>query len=426
MKKLLFFAFLATAAGSVFAAAAIEQVIVRQQWPWSTDVKVEYKISGVNPAAPVTLGVQAFNGGVPLDQAKLMSAISGDIYGIGDGIGELIIDPVKAFGQEQIALANFKVKLTVTEETRMADVFYRIYDMTDKNASPFPYVDVTRADLLNGKYGAIETDFSKLGTNFKTGLDDVLIWTGVTNYPGAKTTKLVLRKIPAKDVTWTRGQSGGNIGTENASNPHDCTLRHDYFIGVFELTQEQYRRLGRNAYTGSYFKGDANPVETAKFSAFRASVTNNNAVNFAGELTLDFPTEAQWEFACRAGTTAELYTGQWLSSTAAEPISWNSNNSGSKTHEVGCKMPNAFGLYDMIGNVYEACSDNWSDTKPEGYIDGKPVIDPTGSPTPDENNRLVTRGGYYGVNNFFNTCAARNKHSGQWEACGFRVCGLAD
>ena len=258
-----------------------------------------------------------------------------------------------------------------------------------------------------------------------TSLSNVLIWTGVTNYPGAKTTKLVLRKIPAKNVTWRMGASGGNMG-ENATQPHDCTLTHDYFIGVFELTQEQYRRLARNSWDGSGFKGNAKPVNAALLSTFRTAITEKNAVNFAGGFELDFPTEAQWEFACRAGTATELYTGQSLSSANLDPIAWDSANSDSTAHEVGLKLPNAFGLYDMIGNVYEACSDNWSDTKPAGYIDGAAVTDPTGSAEPNASNSLVTRGGYFGINNFYCTSAGRNKNTGGWNACGFRVCGLAD
>lgn len=424
MNRIVLFAAFAVGA-LVVQAAKIEQVIVRQQWPWSTDVKVEYRLSGVDPSVPVTMDIQCYNGGVPLDSSKLQSAITGNRHGLTDGIGELVIDPVKAFGREQIALANFKVKLTVKEDPSMADVIYRIYDMSDKDASPYPHVDVTRAELLNGKYGTVETAFSSLGDSFNTDLGDVLIWTGVTNYPGAKTTKLVLRKIPAKGHTWTMGASGGNIG-ENATLPHDCTLQRDYFIGVFELTQEQFRRLSRSDYNGSHFKGEANPVETIAFATLRTKLQEGNAVNFTDGFALDFATEAQWEYACRAGTKSELYTGQWLSTAALGTIAWHAGNSDGTTHDVGGKLPNAFGLYDMIGNVYEACSDNWSDEKPAGYVDGLPVTDPIGCQTPDADGRLVIRGGYYGVSNFFLTSAARNKHAGQWEACGVRVCAPAD
>ena len=421
----LMFAVLAAAA---INAATINQVIVRQQWPWSTKVKVEYSLSGVDASHPVDIAVTTYNGNELLPSTHLREAIEGDLYGITEEFGEFYIDPVIAYGTEKIGMSKFKVKLTVSDSApEMADVFYRIYDMSDSAQQPYPYVDVTRADLLNGKYGSYETSFSKISSGYTTSLTDVLIWTGVTNYPGAKTTKLVLRKIPAKNVTWTMGASGGNMG-ENATLPHNCTLTRNYFIGVFELTQEQYRRLARNSWDGSSFKGDANPVNAALLSTFRSAITEKNAVNFAGGFELDFPTEAQWEFACRAGTTAELYTGQYLSTANLDPIAWDSKNSGDPkaAHEVGLKLPNAFGLYDMIGNVYEGCSDNWSDTKPAGYIDGAAVTDPTGSAEPDASSRLVNRGGSFEINNYFCTSAGRNKSNGGWNGCGFRVCGLAD
>ena len=421
-------AFAAAAFGLSAHSATITQVIVRQQWPWSTDVKVEYQLEGVDASHPVDLAVTAYNGDTQLDSSNLRASIKGDLYGITEEFGEFYIDPIAAFGSERIAMTKFKVKLAVSDSApEMIEVLYRIYDMSDSTKSPYPYEDVRRADFLNGKYGAYETSFANIGSGYATSLANVLIWTGVTNYPGIKTTKLVLRKIPAKNVTWRMGASGGNMG-ENATQPHDCTLTHDYFIGVFELTQEQYRRLARNSWDGSSFKGNANPVNAGYLSTFRSAIADKNAVNFADGFEIGFPTEAQWEFACRAGTTTELYTGQYLSTANLDPIAWNSKNSGDPrvVHEVGLKLPNAFGLYDMIGNVYEGCSDNWSDTKPAGYIDGAAVTDPTGSAEPDASSRLVNRGGSYEINNYFCTSPGRNKSNGGWNGCGFRVCGLAD
>ena len=90
--------------------AKIEQVIVRQQWPWSTDVKVEYRLTGVT--APVDIAVTAYNGDAELPLPA--SAVVGDLYGIdADGVGQFVIDPIAAFGTAKVALANFKVKLAV-------------------------------------------------------------------------------------------------------------------------------------------------------------------------------------------------------------------------------------------------------------------------------------------------------------------------
>ena len=427
MKKFSAFVLAMLGATVLRAEAVIDQVIVRQQWPWSTDIKVEYRISGA--ASPVSLGVEAWNGGVPLDSAKLHEAISGTLYGItGDVVGEFTIDPVKAFGDSgYVALANFKVRLTVAEDPRANEVLYKIYDLTATSGT-FPSTDVTRADLLNGKYGAVETDFGKVGDGFSTTLDNVVVWTGVTNNPAYKTTKLVMRKIPAG--TFSMGQTGGNFGsTGNAEQVHDVTLTKDYFIGVFPVTQEQYRKLTRGSWSGSGHAGDANPVETALYTTFRSVVTNGISANLFGNVEVaDFPTEAQWEFACRAGTTSELYTGNALSSANLDPIAWYSGNSENNTQEVGLKLPNAYGLYDMVGNVYEACRDYWTaNSNVPGYSTGSavtnPCVDTVQSDTKDDigNIRHVVRGGCFSLNNYNSTSAGRNGYAGGWNACGFRL-----
>ena len=145
MKK--FNAFLLAALGaSSLSAAKLEQVILRQQWPWSTDVKIEYRLSGVT--APVDIAVKAYNGDVELDQSKVASALIGDWYGISeDGVGTIVLDPVKAFGTEKVALANFKVKLSLSDSAEnINEVIYKIFDLETGTCT-----DVRRADFFDGK-----------------------------------------------------------------------------------------------------------------------------------------------------------------------------------------------------------------------------------------------------------------------------------
>ncbi len=420
MKKHFLYCLSLFATASIYAAPAITQVIVRQQWPWSTDIKVEYVLTGVDGEHPVNLQVAAYNGDVELPANRLEESIKGVRYGLVEpGVGSFLIDPVKAFGQEKVALANFKVKLSLAaSDANASEVLYKIYDLTAESGT-FPCTNVTRADLKNGLYGEFETEYSNLDSTFSTGLSDVLIWTGVTNYPGAKTTKLVMRKISAG--TFSMGQTGGTFtNTSNAEPVHNVTLTKDFYIAVFEMTQEQYRRLGRSAYDGSSNKGDANPIESAAFSGYLDVIKGTFADNL-GVPNLDFPTEAQWEYACRAGTTSELYNGKPLSvngvTQAANiaPIAWWGSEEA--THEVGLKLPNAFGLYDMIGNVYEACSDNWA----VGYPSGDAVVDPTGPSATDPDGKLVVRGGYYGVSNHLTTSAGRSGYAGSGKTLGFRL-----
>jgi len=426
MKKFSLFAMVLLGSAAVYADAVIDQVIVRQQWPWSTDVKVEYRISGATNA--VSIGVEAFNGGVPLDGEKLASAISGTLYGItGDVVGEFTIDPVKAFGDTgYVALANFKVKLTLRDDPGAGEVLYKIYDL-DHETGTFPCTDVTRADLLNGKYGTVETNFGNIGPDFATSLSDVVIWTGVTNRQNAKTTELVMRKIPASGKTFRMGQA------EIATAVHDVTLTKDYYIGVFPVTQMQYKMLSRN--NSWQVKDEARPVGAgAYYSGYKAVVVGGISANLG--VAVDFPTEAQWEYACRAGTTSDLYTGKSLSTANVTPIGWwynsttSAGNSDNHAHDVGLLAPNAYGLYDMIGNVYEACSDFWDvASNLPGYSDGSPVTDPTGPASatryldndPGKAPYYVMRGGYFGLSNSDLTSAGRNGNAGNWDAYGFRL-----
>ena len=415
------FAFLALSlfASASSLAAAIEQVIVRQQWPWSTDIKVEYRISGVDAEHPVNIGVKAYNGDVELDATRLESSMRGSRYGICEsGVGEFFIDPVRAFGTEKVALANFKVKLTLSDSDQNAsEVIYKIFDLTAETGT-FPCRDVTRADIKNGLYGDFETSYAAVGDGFSTDLSDVLVWTGVTNYPGVKTTKLVMRKIPKG--TFSMGQTGGAFtGSGNAEQVHGVTLTKDYFIGVFPVTQEQYRKLTRGVWNGSGHKGESFPVESASYEVFQSVVTNGIAANLG--VPANYPTEAQWEYACRAGTSSELYSGLSLSSSHLDPIAWHSGNSNNNTCEVGLKLPNAYGLYDMIGNVYEACCDaHKAASQVAGYADGSALSDPQ-EEGPAGGGNYVIRGGYFGLNNYLLTSAGRNGHAGNWTACGFRL-----
>jgi len=434
MKKILLPAFVSAVIGfsGMASAAAIEQVIVRQQWPWSTDVKVEYKLSGVT--SPVDIGVKAYNGDVELPIPE--AAISGERYGVTkDGICQFTIDPVAAFGTGQIALANFKVKLTVAASAEnVNEVLYKIVDMTSGEVE-----DVKRSDFLNGYRGTYETNFANVGRGFTTTLKDVLVWTDVTNHTEYMTSKMVFRKIKAKGVTWRMGET--DSGPETYQNsPYWVQLTNDYLIGVYPVTQYQYYSLRKSR--GSYFTNETTYVDrdyypaagiawgelhgytsgsTDSWPATGHTVPTWTAVAVMRSrcnLQVDLPTEAQWEFACRAGVyNKALYSGKNYSESYIYELAWVKENSQNVMHAVNSKPPNAYGLYSMLGNSYEWTLRGNADY-PTDYTQENPQLEPTGNAS----KYRVARGTPYSYNRTGTTAALRSgiKYDVTDKCTGFR------
>lgn len=176
-----------------------------------------------------------------------------------------------------------------------------------------------------------------------------------------KTSKMVLKMIDPGEFT---GEyiSGSNGST---TNKETFTLTKPFYIGLFEVTQKQWKLvMGSDP---SYVKGDMRPVEQVSYDAIRGasagaqwpSVNTVDADAFFGKLRsktgidFDLPTEMQWEYACRAGARTFYSYGDSADGT----YMWYSDNAGGQTHEVGTTQPNAWGVYDMHGNVAEWCLD---------------------------------------------------------------------
>ncbi len=195
----------------------------------------------------------------------------------------------------------------------------------------------------------------------------------------------------------------GSPVTEQDRNPENInegpqtqvTLTRGFYIGKYEVTQGEYAAvIGRDP---SYFHGDTNlPVETVSW---------NDATNYCAKLTVReaaagrlpagwvyrLPTEAEWDYACRAGTTTRFSFGDDPTYSLLGQYAWYRDNSGNRSHPVGAKLPNPWGLYDMHGNVIEWCLD-WYDAR----YPGGSVVDPKG-PASGSDHTL---------------------HSGAWESAG--------
>ena len=213
-----------------------------------------------------------------------------------------------------------------------------------------------------------------------------------------KTTKMVFMRIPAKGVTWYMGDETGASGATR----HKVTFTYDYYMAVYPLTQRQYLSIGRCQYNynttrlqgkgdnteSSYTCNDGDDWEICPVDYMNKSkliniwdslesapykVEGNSLVNAfriiqtgvvgdpAGSVSkAHIPTEAEWEYACRAGNGDRLN----VEGAELDEIAWHSGNSGGRMQPVGLKKPNAWGLYDMIGNVWEVCRDTWNATLP--------------------------------------------------------------
>jgi formylglycine-generating enzyme required for sulfatase activity len=165
----------------------------------------------------------------------------------------------------------------------------------------------------------------------------------------------------------------------------DVIISQGFWMGKYEVTQGEYLALMGN--NPSYFQpphasADTNrPVETVSWfdaTNYCAKVTERErlAGRIAPNSAYRLPTEAEWEYACRAWTSTRFSYGDDPGYTNLTNYAWNFDNSGYTTHPVGQKLPNGWGLYDMHGNVFEWCQDWWANNLPGGL-----VLDPQGRAT---------------------------------------------
>lgn len=264
---------------------------------------------------------------------------------------------------------------------------------------------------------------------------------GGANSDTFKTTCILMRRIP-KDV-FMMGSPSGELGRVDDETQHSVRLTQWFYVGVFEITQKQWERVmgGWPSYFNNERYRDARPVEQVSYYAIRGlsaganwPETNNvDASSFMGKLRLrtglafDLPTEAQWEYACRAGTSTALNSGYNLTNTSLDACMaevgryhyngglWTMYDGDTSlgTAKAGSYLPNAWGLYDMHGNVWEWCLD-WYGAYPGT------VSDPKG--TASGTDRVI-RGGYSGNMASYCRSACRNDSAPDYAAysVGFRV-----
>ncbi|MCX6267929.1 MAG: SUMF1/EgtB/PvdO family nonheme iron enzyme [Bacteroidetes bacterium] len=186
------------------------------------------------------------------------------------------------------------------------------------------------------------------------------------------------------DMVFVQGgkfRMGSNLGGKDERPIHDVVL-HDFYIGKYEITQQQWRLIMSQDTSKCYFeKCDSCPVERVSWfnvHEFIGKLNEQTGLNYR------LPTEAEWEYASSGGSLSKGC--KFSGSNADVSVAWKVGNSQAKTHPVGHKKANELGIYDMSGNVFEWCSDWYSSS----WYEVSPKENPTG---PVQGTFRVIRGG---------------------------------
>jgi len=326
---------------SVFAVdPTITDVTVRQRWPWSRLVDIDYVLT-CDTTNRVNIALTAFNDTTPLTLST--NSLSGDLYGVAQGARRIVWDPSRAAYTNDL-LPKFRVTL-----------------------SPTIIPSYMIVDLISGQM------------SYRYDWD---VWYDVTNHTEFMTTNLVLRHI--LPGTFMMGTPTNYLYLKNAyTSPedyHPVTLTQWFYIGIFQVTQKQWALMMNTwpSYYTNAVSADSRPVELVSYSSIRGtSASSVDANSFIGKLHtlsgLDFelPSEAQWEYVCRAGTgtpfsdnvtapndsTVSLLARYRFNSTVPGVGTNRNADATMGTARVGSYRANAWGVYDMHGNVWELCRD---------------------------------------------------------------------
>ena len=250
--------------------------------------------------------------------------------------------------------------------------------------------------------------------NVKPGVNHILWWEPVLEGRELKGWSLRLTASePLFNMVFVKGgtfEMGSNEVYSNEKPIHTVTLS-DFYIGATEVTQAQWEAIMGN--NPSHFKGDNLPVEKVSWDDIQTFLIKLNQQT--GQ-TYRLPTEAEWEYAARGGVQSSNVSYQYAGSNTIGDLAWYKDNSGSTTHPVAQKQPNELGLYDMSGNVWEWCNDNYD----ANYYQNSAKKNPQG---PSSVQYRLLRGGSWDFNTQLCRVAARVRDLpyGRSNYIGFRL-----
>ena len=259
-----------------------------------------------------------------------------------------------------------------------------------------------------------------------------------------RTSKLVMKKVHAKNVTFLAGNPGSST---DRYKPFRATFTYDYYLGIYEVTQGQQMLIDGNAHS-AFTAGDEaamRPVDQVNWvdvrdyygwpdlSSGTFSHDNVESKGFLSKLrrcglAIDLPTSVEWEYACRAGNKTLFGNGS-DDEAGLDKIGWYNGNAASTTHPVGRKEPNAWGFYDMHGNVQEWTLDWFRNTEmsDRGSVTQTDYNGPSSAET--YANAKTIRGG--GIGSGYGECAAhvsvnRIYSANRVSPIGYRLCVRAE
>jgi formylglycine-generating enzyme required for sulfatase activity len=240
-----------------------------------------------------------------------------------------------------------------------------------------------------------------------TSISQALGARGLSGYTNSIGMKFVL--IPAGAFTM-----GSNAGYSSEEPTHPVKIQQPFYLQATEVTQGQWEKvMGSNP---SNFKGcgDDCPVEKVCWNDVWQFIEKLNQAEKTTAYRL--PSEAEWEYACRAGSATEFFFGD--DDKQLGESAWYSENSKGQTHAVGMLKPNAWGLYDMHGNVWEWVEDDWHDGYNGCRNDGVPWIDiPRGS------DRVIRGGSWFSNAHYCRSARRGSLWPGiRYDSVGFRLC----
>ena len=370
--------FLLTTAIVMAGEVSVSVQKVQQRWPWNGKVDIDYTVTYDDANADVYVGFIGKDGAE--NRSFPLRTLEGDGANGVVKAGKHRVTWDMSVDEPNLHTGDF----TVTIQAFTGAFPYMVVDLSGG-------VDVARYPV---RYSATPPDVTK---------DE------------CRTTELWLRLIfPG---TFMMGSPAEELGRNSDETLHQVTLTKPYYIGVFEVTQKQYQLvMGK---TPSSNKGDTRPVENVSYNDLRGTANGaswpiSNQVDEDSffyvlraktSLLFDLPTEAQWEYACRAGTSTALNSGKNLMGTQscsnmAELGRYYYNKSDGKGGytsyhtKVGSYLPNAWGLYDMHGNVLEWCLD-WY-----GGLSSSDATDPKGA---NSGSSRLCRGGCWYSDSFYST-----------------------